>query len=199
MQTKPVYPAKLMPVADSDKKQGGEQSPGLRRTSGLVLASLVLLAAPAIWRTKPHTGERMKINVEATLQVAAPARLDALVSPPSPPSPTPPPMADMSLESEYEARFVWDAVPPFRMDMRWTGLEPTATLWDATAETKTDAEIEAELKAMPARDDWREPSGLFFRPDLDPRVIRYKIDPSFGFENRERLLKGMMFRMQINF
>jgi len=166
-----------MPVADSDKKQGGEQSPGLLRTSGLVLASLVLLAAPAIWRTKPHTGERMKLNVEATLQVAAPARLDALVSPPSPPSPTPPPMADMSLESEYEARFVWDA----------------------TAETKTDAEIEAEHKAMPARDDWREPSGLFFRPDLDPRVIRYKIDPSFGFENRERLLKGMMFRMQINF
>ena len=93
--------------------------------------------------------------------------------------------------------YAWDEVPPFRMDAVWRGLAGT------NAEAGDQDETEAAGAMGPPRftqeETWREPSGLFFRPDIDPRVIRYKIDPSFGFEKRERLLKGMMVRVQVDF
>lgn len=94
--------------------------------------------------------------------------------------------------------FAWDEVPPFRMDAEWRGLE--ASEEEKSGLGEIDGEGAPEAATGFSRDEnWREPAGLFFRPDIDPRVIRYKIDPSFGFENRERLLKGMMIRVQVSF
>lgn len=96
--------------------------------------------------------------------------------------------------------FAWDEVPPFRMDAEWRGLEAADAEKAGLGEIEAEGAEGAEAATGFSRDEnWREPAGLFFRPDIDPRVIRYKIDPSFGFENRERLLKGMMIRVQVSF
>lgn len=96
--------------------------------------------------------------------------------------------------------FAWDEVPAFRIDAEWRGLEVPDARENGFAENDVDEVAQTEPAAgFSPGENWREPAGLFFRPDIDPRVVRYKIDPSFGFENRERLLKGMMIRVQVSF
>jgi hypothetical protein len=90
-----------------------------------------------------------------------------------------------------------EEVPPFRVDAGWKGLEATNAEPDDSGEI--EAEGAAEAEGFLRGENWREPTGFFFRPDTDPRVIRYKIDSRFGFENRERFLKGMMIRVQVRF
>ncbi len=147
--------------------------------AGLLVAATVLLAA-GFWLGKTEAGSRVMPGPESAAKAEwTPAEFGAFAN---------------GMLMDQTPAFAWDEVPPFRVDAAWRGLEAT------NAESDELGEIEEEGAAGFSREEnWREPAGFFFRPDIDPRVIRYKIDPSFGFENRERLLKGMMIRVQVSF
>jgi len=152
------------------------------RTAGIFLAGVVLLAA-SLWLEKRDAGASGTSRPEPRVKGEwTPAEFGGF--------------GDGSVMDQTPA-FDWEEVPPFRVDAGWKGLEATNAESDDSGEI--EAEGAAEAEGFLREENWREPTGFFFRPDTDPRVIRYKIDSRFGFENRERFLKGMMIRVQVRF
>jgi hypothetical protein len=143
---------------------------GLWRAAGFFMVSILLLAA-GVWLGKREAGAPV-----------TPAEFSAFAN---------------GMWIDQTTPFAWDEVPPFRVDAAWRGLEAMGAESDGLGEIEDEGA--AEATGFSREENWREPSGLLLRPDIDSRVFRYKIDPSFGFENRERFLKGMMFRVQVSF
>jgi hypothetical protein len=173
-----MSPLRKLIFTSKDTGAGG----GLGRVAGFLLASALLLAA-GLWLGKRETGAPVMPPTELVAKGEwTPVEFGGF---------------EDGMLIDRTTAFPWDEVPPFRIDAAWRGLEATNAESDDLGQIEADGA--AGVPGFSREENWREPAGFFFRPDIDPRVIRYKIDPSFGFENRERLLKGMMIRVQVSF